>query len=86
MARSVVGRVLSISSSTGNAPGVLDFVVTFYSSTLVNCISSGTIIAKCDITQNDTQLTNAIRQAIADYINSISSNNVTAADIVGCNV
>jgi sulfur relay (sulfurtransferase) DsrC/TusE family protein len=89
MARSVVGKVQSISWSNPNTTGVLDFVVSYYAD-VKNCPPIGQIVAKCDITQNDTQLNQAIRQAAADAVNASAVNGVSpglvANDVVGCNV
>lgn len=90
MARSIVGEVVSVSSSNTNPSGTLDFVVNYYAAGLKNCPLSGQIVARCDITQSDAQLNLSIRQAVADAVNASavdgSSPGVVAGDVVGCNV
>ncbi len=70
--------------------GVLDFLVSYFAPTANQCVTSNTIVAKCDITQNDTQLTTALRQAVADAVNATTSNGISPAisanDVVGCNI
>jgi len=90
MARSVVGKVFCISTSTGNGQGILDFTVDYFVTIQMQGPTTGRVIAKCDITQNDTQLTTALRQAVADAVNLSAlvalSPQIAASDVVGCNV
>lgn len=88
MAREIVGKVINITTSSNNGAGILDFECTYFLGTFRSAPMSGRVIVKADITQNDTQLTAALRQGIADYVNTSVTPNLTftSSDVVGLNV
>jgi hypothetical protein len=92
MAIKAIGTVFSIGWSSSNPTNTADVCVDYMLSEWVDGPMSGRAILTVDITLNDTQVTQTLRDGLAAWVNNLAvslghaSPGLVSADIRGCNV
>ena len=83
-----VGFVKSCSVPSGSPEGFVEFVLEYCVSENIQGPIIGEAAVLVDIAQNDAQITQGLRQGLADHINNtaVVSPNLATNDVRGCNV
>lgn len=86
----VAGRITGTGFTSGNPVNIVDFIVKYHVASDAGLVgpAEGEVAVKADILQNDTQITQDIRAALAAYLNTqLTPNPALAANNVrGCNL
>ncbi len=84
----VIGRIVTITSSSNLTEDQAEFLVQYRCSGLVTGLVTGEVVLVCDITQNATQIANDLQTALAAAVNPLIQppQAYTQADVRGCSL
>jgi len=90
MATTVAATITAMGWTSTNSIAIVDFVVAYHvaSDSYVSGLLDGEIVLTADITQNETQISLALRTALAAYLNTklVPNPGISANEVRGCNV